>query len=145
VIIELPYLARVSSRAQIAEYYQAGLSMREITKRIGVAKTTVLETLVQDGITRRPKQPCKSSEGSGTISFGYAYPEGKLVINPPEYKAGLEMYRLWRSGQSFRAIARHLNDRKLTTRAGKKWTHEIIKRIVTRHEQQKKGDKHGPR
>jgi hypothetical protein len=82
---------------------------------------------------------------SGTIPFGYTYLEAKLVINPPEYKTVLEIYRLWKAGRSFRAIASRLNDRKLTTRAGKKWTHEIVKRIVARHEQQNKGDKHGTR
>ena len=81
----------------------------------------------------------------GTIPFGYIYLEAKLVINPPEYKVVLEIYRLWKSGQSFRSIASRLNDRKLVTRTGKKWTHEVIKRIVNRHEQQTEGDKHGTR
>jgi transposase InsO family protein len=36
-------------------------------------------------------------------------------------------------GRSYRAIARHFNDQKIITRAGKKWTNEIIKRIIDRY------------
>ncbi|MCB0411036.1 MAG: recombinase family protein [Bdellovibrionales bacterium] len=53
-------------------------------------------------------------------------------INPHEYKNVLEMVRLRAIGQSFRAIARAMNQKKITTRLGKKWTHEIIKRICER-------------
>lgn len=76
---------------------------------------------------------------SGIIPYGYAYLDGKFVIEPREYKNVLEILRLQKSGSSFRAIARTLNDRKNTTRLGKRWTHEIIKRICEREQQ---GGKH---
>lgn len=60
--------------------------------------------------------------------------EGKLVPDPKEYKVVLEIYRQWQKAQSYRAVARYLNGKRITTRAGKEWTNEIIKRIIDRHE-----------
>jgi hypothetical protein len=68
------------------------------------------------------------------VPYGYAYLEGKLVIDPKKYKTVHEIYRQWQKRKNNRAIARNLNDQKITTRAGKKWTNEIIKRIIDRHE-----------
>ena len=70
----------------------------------------------------------------GPVPYGYAYLEGKLVVDPKEYKTVLEIHRQRQKMKSDRAIARYLNDQKITTRAGKKWTNEIIKRIIDRHE-----------
>jgi hypothetical protein len=70
----------------------------------------------------------------GPVPFGYAYLEGKLVIDPSEYKTVLEIYHQWQKRKNYRAIARYLNDQQITTRAGKNWTNEIIKRIIDRHE-----------
>ncbi|MCB0411030.1 MAG: recombinase family protein [Bdellovibrionales bacterium] len=66
------------------------------------------------------------------ISPSPSYLEGKLVIDPHEYKNVIEMVRLKTTGLSFRAIARAMNGKKVTTRLGKTWTHEIIKRICDR-------------
>ena len=83
---------------------------------------------------------------SGATPFGYTYLEGKLVIDPHEYKTVLEIYRLWKSGTPLRAIARKLNERKVPTRLGKTWQHFVIKSIIDRHQtKQKKGDSHGTR
>lgn len=75
---------------------------------------------------------------SGTIPYGFAYLEGRLVVDPHEYKNVLEIAGLRKRGDTFRAIARALNGRKIKTRMGKPWTHELIKRIFERHQQQKK-------
>jgi hypothetical protein len=71
---------------------------------------------------------------AGNTPFGYTYLEGKLVVDPREYKVVLEMYRLWQGGQSLRAISRHLNDQKVATRLGKSWKHEVVKNIIECHE-----------
>ena len=78
---------------------------------------------------------------SGTIPFGYDYLEGKLVTDPKEYKIVLNIYRQWKNAQGFRAIARSLNSQRILTRTGKKWTHELIKRIINRHEDDLKNTK----
>lgn len=71
---------------------------------------------------------------TGTTPFGYTYLEGKLVVEPSEYRVVLEIARRVASGESLRAIARILNDRKVPTRFGKKWNHEVIKKIHERHQ-----------
>lgn len=148
----------MNSRDQIASFYKAGLSLREIEKRLGVAKTTIRETLIKDGVARRNfsknqkgSQELAGAMRSGTTPFGYIYLEGKLVIDPREYQTVLEIVRLRKSGNSMRAIAQTLNDRKIPTRLGKTWKHFVVSSILERHEQnskkstktKSKGDTHG--
>lgn len=132
-------MVRVYSRDRIVELYQAGNSLREIEQRLCIPKTTTRVVLLEAGVEMRPKLNSQSASElspvgmkSGAVPYGYAYLDGKLVIDPHEYKNVLEILHLQKSGLSFRAIARALNDRKITTRLGKKWTHEIIKRICER-------------
>ena len=56
---------------------------------------------------------------SGNTPFGYTYLEGQFVVDPKEYKVVLDIYRQWKSGMSYRAVARALNDRGEPTRFGK--------------------------
>ena len=70
---------------------------------------------------------------SGAIPYGYCYLEGKLVVDPHEYQIVHEMHYMWTQGKSYRAIARELNSRKVPTRFGKKWNHEVIKQIIRRY------------
>jgi len=72
----------------------------------------------------------------GTISFGYAYLEGKLVRDPKEYKIVLQIQKLWREGKSCSAIAAVLNGQKTPTRMGKRWGKSVIARILKRHEEE---------
>jgi Recombinase len=142
----------VNSRAEIAEFYKAGLSLREIQKRLDVPKTTIRETLIKDGIARRAsskrqKETHEKPEGmrSGVTPFGHTYLEGKLVVDPHEYKIVLEILRLWKSGKSMRGIACYLNDKKIRTRQGKSWSHFVINSIIQREQKLKKGGPHGTR
>ncbi len=129
--------------AEFKALYESGLSLRQIGKRTGQSRTKVLTELRKAGVTIRdfsrgskqkhdPTQVMKS----GTTPFGFTYLEGKLVMEPSEYRVVLEMNRHWQSGLSLRAIARILNDRGVATRFGKKWNHEVIKHIIERFEQQ---------
>lgn len=82
----------------------------------------------------------------GTTPYGYAYLDGQLVRDPKEYKIVQEIYRQWDKGLSFRAISRFLNGRNYFTRRGSSWKHELIKKIIERHEQslkKTKGETHG--
>lgn len=112
--------------------------MAEIT---GIPKSTIHKTFTDTGMEIRNraltniKSPNhKTFMKAGPVPFGFVYLEGKLVIDPKEKQIVLNIIRLWNKGQSFREIARHLNGNKLTTRTGKNWTHEIIKRIIDRQE-----------
>lgn len=68
----------------------------------------------------------------GVIPYGYAYLEGALVVAPHEYKIVLLVVKLWKSGKSFKAIARLLNDRKIPTRLGGSWYGPTVAAIVRR-------------
>jgi predicted transcriptional regulator len=121
--------------------YEQGISLREIERQTGFAKTTILNTFSSIDLPRRKSKSAQKIRikrqtiaKSGPVPYGYAYLEGKLVIDSKEYKTVHEIYWQWQKRKNYRAIARYLNDQKITTRAGEKWTNEIIKRIIDRHE-----------
>lgn len=70
---------------------------------------------------------------AGVLPYGLAYLEGKLVVNPTEYKYVLQAVKWWQSGKSFTAIADRLNIQKVKTRLGKRWTHSVVAAMVRRH------------
>jgi hypothetical protein len=74
----------------------------------------------------------------GTIPFGFAYLEGKLVKDPKEYKTVLQIQKLWKSGKSCSAIATALNNKKTPTRMGKRWGKSVIARVLKRHDETEK-------
>ena len=141
----------MNSRGKIAEYYESGLSLREIEKRVGVCKTKIRKTLSEDGIAIRnfkkgdekSKYRRKVMRG-GAIPFGFTYLENELVVEPREYKYVIEMHRLWQLGRSLRAIARTLNEQKVPTRNCKSWKHEVVKQIIDRYVNQLKERTKGP-
>jgi hypothetical protein len=73
----------------------------------------------------------------GVVPYGFAYLEGKLAVDPRETKVVHQMVKLWQSGKSYKAIAERLNDQKIPTRLGKRWTHSVIKAVIKRHLEQK--------
>lgn len=98
VIIELPFLAKVHSSDKVAELYKAGNSLREIERQLNMPKSTTLKVLKEDGIEIRPNTDRQSflkaspvGMRSGTIPYGYCYLNGKLVMDPHEYKNILKM------------------------------------------------------
>ncbi|MBY0412704.1 MAG: recombinase family protein [Bdellovibrionales bacterium] len=121
--------------------YQQGISLREIERQTAFAKTTILDTFRRAGLPRRKTKSSKKLSikrqvmaKGGPTPYGYGYLEGRLAPDPKEYKIVLEIYRQRKKLLSYRGIAHYLNDQKITTRTGKKWTNEIIKRIIDRHE-----------
>jgi hypothetical protein len=123
--------------------YAQGLSLREIERQTGFAKTTIKETLNSRGLTlRNYRKPEKAEEKNpkvmrpGTVPYGFAYLEGKLVKDPKEYKIVLQIQKLWRLGKSCSAIASILNDHKATPRRGKRWRKGVIERILKRYEEE---------
>lgn len=147
-IIELPNSCNVNSHVKFAQLYKMGLSLKEVSERTGVPKSTIRQTLIENGIAIRDfkngsgkKHDLTKVRRSGNTPFGYTYLEGQLVVDPKEYKVVLDIYRQWTSGKSYRAIARDLNDRGEPTRFGKSWKHEVIKNITQNHEDKLKKDK----
>jgi hypothetical protein len=140
-------------RAEIRQLYESGLSLREISLRTNIPRTSLRTVLVQDGINLRNfrkdhKQNdnqalLKQGMGPGSTSYGFTFLDGKLVVEPREYKVILEMQRLLKSGIGYLEIAKVLNDRGVPTRLGKTWKYETVRKIISRHEKemaQKIGD-----
>lgn len=126
-----------------APLYAQGLSLREIERQTGFVKTTIKKTLNSRGLTlrnyhnrRKPKSKDPKVMRPGTIPFGFAYLEGKLVKDPKEYKIVLQIQKLWHSGKSCSAIAAILNNQKTPTRMGGRWGKSVISRILKRHEEE---------
>ena len=78
---------------------------------------------------------------SGVPAYGYVYHNGETIPAPEEYKIVIKIYQLWQKGENYSAIARHLDGQKIPTRNRKKWAHELIKRIINRHEGDLKKEK----
>jgi len=123
-----------------APLYEQGLSLREIERQTGFARSSIREALTERGLVLRPTKRCQKRKWkkptamrSGVIPYGYAYLEGRLVVDPREYKTVLQAVRWWKSGKSYTAIAKLLNDKKVPTRLGKRWTHSVVKRVIERH------------
>jgi hypothetical protein len=130
-----------SKAAEFQALYESGLSLRKIASRTGTSKTKIRKTLIASGVAIRNFSRGQTSKPdltqvirSGNTPYGFAYLEGKLVVDPREYQIVIEIYRLWKLGQSLRAICHYLNGHKVPTRFGKKWRHEVIKKIIERYE-----------
>ena len=70
-------------------------------------------------------------------SVWFRLPRRKVMVDPRETKVVHQMVKLWQSGKSCRAIAKLLNDQKVSTRLGKRWSHSVVKTIIRRHLEQK--------
>ena len=74
---------------------------------------------------------------SPVLPFGYDWLDGKLVIDPKEYRVVQKILQLWRKGQSARVIAERLNQQQILTRMGKRWFHSSVNAVIKRHLQSK--------
>jgi len=127
-----------------APLYESGCSLREIEEKTGFPKTTIREVLNRCGLVlrKRSKRPIKDDKlstklRSPVLPYGYAWLEGKLVMDPREYKVVIKIMDLWRSGRGLTAIAVYLNDQKILTRMDKKWFHGTVGAIVKRESNKK--------
>lgn len=147
-IIKHSIKSKARNHTEFKAFYEAGLSLRQIEARTGLSKTKIRQELEKSGVairdfSRGSKQKHDPTQvmKAGTTPFGYTYLEGKLVVEPSEYRIVLEIGRRVQSGESLRAIARRFNDRKVPTRFGKKWNHEVIKKIYERHQKEQSKEK----
>ncbi|MBI2027463.1 MAG: hypothetical protein HYS98_06650 [Deltaproteobacteria bacterium] len=131
-----------------ASLYEKGLSLREVAAHTRIPKTTIRETLIEMGMSLRNfsngghfKDFHTSPKRPGVTPYGYAWLEGKLVVDPREYKRVLEILQLWQSGKNYSAIVKHLNGQNLPTRFGKSWTQSVVRPIIGRNLKQKQTDR----
>lgn len=116
--------------------YEKSLSIRDIEEVTGIPKSTVLEALKASGISlRNPANGnidrTKNKRG-GPTPYGYAYLDGKLLIDPKEQIGVRKILKLRQDGQTFQAIADELNHKKTPTSSGKPWVKSVISSIFLR-------------
>jgi len=122
-----------------APLYEQGLSLREIERRTGFAKSSIKTTLNQGGLPLRnaaksqlPFEPKLESMRSGITPYGFCYLEGKMVVDTREHAVVLQIMKWWHSGKNFAAITELLNRQKIRSRTGKTWTHSVVSAVVKR-------------
>jgi DNA invertase Pin-like site-specific DNA recombinase len=120
-----------------APLYEKGLSLRDIQERTGIAKSTIREALTKSGFALRnplngnaPIIDSKRTKRGGSTPFGYAYLDGKLLMDPKEQIALRKILSLWKAGKSYQGIADELNNKKITTRSGKPWIRSVVRSII---------------
>jgi hypothetical protein len=124
-----------------AELYRKGLSLADIAKQTGKAKTTVRENLIRNGIVLRPKASLPFSEavrltGKGKIRpyYGFCYFQGQVIPDPREFESLMLIHRLWKLGANPNRIADSLNEKKIPARNAPKWNRNSIVNILKRFE-----------
>lgn len=130
--------------AKAAPLYESGLTLREISRELGIPKTTIRQTLIEGGfVLRAPNKkqvksaPTTSRFHTGVAPYGHCIIRGKLVPHPKEQEVIKTILSLRAKGQTLMAIADELNNRKIKPRSAPKWDHSTIRSILNRHK-----DKH---
>lgn len=80
--------------------------------------------------TKDPKKSARAFLGS--VPYGYAIPDGKLVIDPKEIKIVRHIMALHQKGVSFNAIAKTLTAQKVPSKTGRQWNDKTVARIIRR-------------
>jgi hypothetical protein len=129
--------------------YRSGCSLREIEAKTGFAKTSIREALTSRGYTLRRAVKCPKKKASRSkqmrspvLPYGYDWLDGKLVVDPKEYRVVQKILRLWREGKSARLIADSMNQQNIPTRMGKRWFHSSVNSVIKR-EIKTNGDPNG--
>lgn len=139
----IPFLPQTQENIflKCSPLYAEGLSLSEIGRQTGIARNTIRDAFIANGLPIRshksgteehPKNPMILK--SSVPPYGYAYVRGVMVPAPKEHKTVLKIYQLWTSGLTLGVIAQKLDNQKIPTRSGRKWSRELIKKIIERHE-----------
>ena len=122
-----------------ATLYASGLSLQDVAKELGIAKSSVLGHLRRFGISLRAGVHSSSRQASetpksyfGKSPYGYVVIRGSRVKDPKETEVVRRMLALWNSGSNFRAIAKALNALGIKTRSGGQWRHPTVSTIIRR-------------
>ncbi|MGE4132561.1 MAG: recombinase family protein [Bdellovibrionales bacterium] len=99
-----------------------------------------MHALKSNGRVLRPPTGGPKQDGAVAVGrrssgrpYGYDWVDGILVMDPKEYRVVQKILRLWRDGQSARAIARDLNQQGVPAQRSKKWSHGLVISIVERN------------
>jgi hypothetical protein len=133
--IELPSFTKRCITQKAAEMYASGASLSAIAAEIGIAKTTVRQALIADGVALRAhsnRQLGAKTRSIKTAPYGYCLVGGRLIEDPREMAIVQMMLAWWRGGQSLGAIARRLNSQKIKPRKASKWSQPTVGFIIQR-------------
>lgn len=124
-----------------AALYRSGLSLTDISKQSGKAKSTVLKALQRAGVETRPNKKLPVSKairtkakGNARPFYGFCYFQGRVVPDQREFENLILIHRLWKSGLNPNRIADTLNARKIPARSASEWNRNSVVNIVTRFE-----------
>jgi len=135
----------LSKRALIFEkcllLYENNHSLQAIATELGISKSVVRTTLLQEGVELRGHsyKTLKQSRRKQTMSdrtapYGYCLIQGKRVEDPRE-QVILKLILKWSSeGVSHCGIAKRLNDKRFKPRKADKWSQPTIGFIIKRHQ-----------
>ena len=95
-------------------------------------KTTILDAIKIHGL----------SKDQGTqmlrVKYGEMMVKGQIVSSPKEQQVIKLIMKLHDEGQSFRQIAKHLNDKKIKSKKGGQWDKSVVTTVVRRQQEEEK-------
>lgn len=118
----------VQTRPRALKLREQGYSHLEISKQLGVAKSTVV------AICKENASGIESKFGTkGSAPFGYIYFKGKLLFETREMIVVHNILQLHRDGHGDSSIVKILIEKKIAPRTVKKWDHSSIRKILERY------------
>jgi hypothetical protein len=72
----------------------------------------------------------------GPIPYGYSVLDGKIVVDPKEIKIVRKILALHQKGMSFNAISKWLNNEKVPSKLGKRWSDKTVASVIRKHQSQ---------
>lgn len=115
-------------------YLDLDLSIREIVELTGSAwlKTSVVDAIKTHNLSSEKSIKLLRSK------YGYKIVRGQTLSNEKEQKVIKLIMKLHGEGQSFRQIAKHLNDKKVKSKKGGTWDKSVVSSIVKREQEESK-------
>ena len=72
------------------------------------------------------------------VKYGEMLVKGQIIPSPKEQQVIKLIIKLHNEGQSFRQIAKHLNDKKIKSKKGGQWDKSVVTTIVRRQQEEEK-------
>lgn len=138
---------------EVIEKYKKGWSLRDIAKDVGASKNGIRSILLKRKIPLREnithatnKRKLNSGKNSARPYFGFCYFEGQIIKDPREFPTLKLIYNRFNHNRTIHEITTELNQKKIPSRSGKKWSWAAIQNIVQRFKDKKvlllKGEKY---
>lgn len=113
-----------------------GRFVMDIIQRIAQLESEQIGERVFAGMQQKAQTPVEKldPERSPYLGFGhpfgYDYKDGTLYLNEKEAQAVIEIYKMYKSGKSLSTIIKHLKNKGVPPKRGKKWHKMTISKIL---------------